>query len=98
MGRTHRRDARLLVRSRRGGRRSLLDAGEVEVGLQSLVLHQTLAGNFPMIVRWLAHRYLLRQSLSFFHDEFAGRIATRMMQTALAVRTTVIKLLAAACP
>ncbi len=63
------------------------------VGLQSLLLHQTLMGNFPMIVRWLAHRYLLRQSLSFFHDEFAGRIATRVMQTALAVRTTVIKLL-----
>jgi ATP-binding cassette subfamily B multidrug efflux pump len=63
------------------------------VGLQSLLLHQTLMGNFPMIVRWLAHRYLLRQSLSYFHDEFAGRIATRLMQTALAVRSTVIKLL-----
>lgn len=63
------------------------------VALQSLLLHQTLMGNFPMIVRWLTHRYLLRQSLSFFHDEFAGRIATRVMQTALAVRTTVIKLL-----
>ncbi len=28
------------------------------VGLQSLLLHQTLMGNFPMIVRWMAHRYL----------------------------------------
>jgi ATP-binding cassette subfamily B multidrug efflux pump len=65
----------------------------VLVILQSLLLHQTLMGNFPMIVRWQAHRYLLRQSLSFFHDEFAGRIATRVMQTALAVRSTVIKLL-----
>jgi ATP-binding cassette subfamily B multidrug efflux pump len=71
----------------------LLLAYPVLVGLQSLLLHQTLMGNFPMIVRWMAHRYLLRQSLSFFHDEFAGRIATRVMQTALAVRTTVIKLL-----
>ncbi len=71
----------------------ILLAYPLMVGLQSLVLHQTLAGNFPMIVRWLAHRYLLRQSLAFFHDEFAGRIATRVMQTALAVRTTVIKLL-----
>ncbi len=60
---------------------------------QSLVVHQTLMGNFPMIVRWQAHRYLLRQSVSFFHDEFAGRIATRVMQTALAVRATVTKLL-----
>ncbi len=65
----------------------------VLVILQSLVVHQTLMGNFPMIVRWQAHRYLLRQSISFFHDEFAGRIATRVMQTALAVRATVTKLL-----
>ena len=63
------------------------------VALQSLLIHQTLMGNFPMIVRWQLHRYLLRQSLSFFHDEFAGRIATRVMQTSLAVRTTVMKLL-----
>ncbi len=71
----------------------ILAAYPALVGVQSLLLHQTLMGNFPMIVRWLAHRYLLRQSLSFFHDEFAGRIATRVMQTALAVRETVIKLL-----
>ncbi len=71
----------------------ILAAYPTLIGLQSLLLHQTLMGNFPMIVRWLAHRYLLRQSLSFFHDEFAGRIATRVMQTALAVRQTVVKLL-----
>jgi ATP-binding cassette subfamily B multidrug efflux pump len=70
-----------------------LVAYPVLVGLQSLLIHQTLMGNFPMIVRWQAHRYLLRQSLSFFHDEFAGRIATRVMQTALAVRSTVMKLM-----
>jgi ATP-binding cassette subfamily B multidrug efflux pump len=39
------------------------------------------------------HRYLLHQSLGFFQDEFAGRIATRVMQTALAVRTVVLTLL-----
>lgn len=60
--------------------------------LQSLVLHQTLIGNFPMRVRWLMHRYLIRQSMTFFQDEFAGRISTKLMQTALAVRETVIKL------
>ncbi|MFT7285928.1 MAG: ATP-binding cassette subfamily B multidrug efflux pump [Halieaceae bacterium] len=63
------------------------------VTLQSLVLHQTLMGNFPMIVRWMAHRYLLRQSLGFFQDEFAGRIAARVMQTSLAVRSVVLTLL-----
>ncbi len=60
--------------------------------LQSLVLHQTLIGNFPMRIRWLMHRYLIRQSMTFFQDEFAGRISTKLMQTALAVRETVIKL------
>ena len=54
--------------------------------LRSLIVHQTLMGNFPMTVRWLAHRYLLNQSYSFFQTEFSGRIATKVMQTALAVR------------
>ena len=39
------------------------------------------------------HRYLLRQSMGYFQEEFAGRIATKLMQTSLAVRETVIKLL-----
>jgi ATP-binding cassette subfamily B multidrug efflux pump len=63
------------------------------VWLQSMVMHQTLLGNYPMIGRWQMHRYLLRQSLSFFADEFAGRVATRVMQTSLAVRESVIKVL-----
>jgi ATP-binding cassette subfamily B multidrug efflux pump len=46
-------------------------------------------GNFPMRIRWLAHRYLLRQSMTFFQDDFAGRVATKVMQTALAVKDVV---------
>lgn len=61
--------------------------------LHSLLNHQTLMGNYPMRIRWMVHRYLLRQSLSFYQDEFAGRIATKLMQTALAVRECVIKLI-----
>ena len=61
--------------------------------LQSMMVHQTLMGNFPMRVRWLAHRYLLNQSYSFFQNEFSGRVATKVMQTALAVRETVLQLL-----
>lgn len=61
--------------------------------LHSLVVHQTLMGNFPMAVRWIAHRYLLNQSYGFFQNEFSGRIATKVMQTALAVRESVMKLL-----
>lgn len=59
--------------------------------LQSLVTHQTLMGNYPMKIRWQAHSYLLAQSLSFFQNEFAGRVATKVMQTSLAVRETVMK-------
>ena len=61
--------------------------------LHSLVIHQTLLGNYPMSIRWQAHRYLLGQSLSFFQDEFAGRIATKVMQSSLAIREAVLKLL-----
>lgn len=59
----------------------------------SSIIHQALLGNYPMRIRWQAHRYLLGQSLSFYQDEFAGRIATKLMQTALSVRETVMKLL-----
>ena len=52
--------------------------------LNALIIHQTLLGNLPQRIRWLAHRYLLRQSMSYFQDEFAGRIAAKLMQTSLA--------------
>ncbi len=76
----------------------LLMAGFVLIALPladlfgELIMHQTLIGNFPQRIRWQAHRYLLRQSMSFFQDEFAGRIATKLMQTSLAVREVVMKL------
>lgn len=61
--------------------------------LHNLIVHQTLLGNYPMRIRWMGHRYLLNQSVSFYQDEFAGRLATKLMQTSLAVRETVMKLL-----
>jgi ATP-binding cassette subfamily B multidrug efflux pump len=61
--------------------------------IQSMLIPQSLLGNYPMRIRWLAHRYVLQQSLAYFQDEFAGRVATKVMQTALAVRETVLKLL-----
>ena len=63
------------------------------VFLHSLIAQQTLMGNYPMRIRWQVHRYLLKQSMTFYQDEFAGRIATKLMQTALAVRECVIKLI-----
>lgn len=63
------------------------------IGLHSLLIHQSVLGNFPMIVRWLAHNYLLGQSLGYYQNEFAGRLATKVMQTSLAIRDSIMKLL-----
>lgn len=56
------------------------------VGVQTLLKHQALAGNFPMRMRWNFHRLMLAQSMHFYQDEFAGRVAAKVMQSALAVR------------
>jgi ATP-binding cassette subfamily B multidrug efflux pump len=56
-----------------------------------VIIHQTLMGNYPMLIRWQAHRYVLRQSLEFFQNDFAGRVATKVMQSSLAVREVVLK-------
>ncbi len=60
----------------------------VVVALQTIVKHQVIAINLPMRLRWNFHRLILGQSMAFYQDEFAGRITTKMMQTALAVRDT----------
>ena len=63
------------------------------VFFHSALVHQSLMGNFPMAARWRFHRYLLNQSFEFFQNEFSGRIATKVMQTSLALRESVMKLL-----
>lgn len=60
--------------------------------LDSVIEHQGLLGNFAMQIRWRTHRYLLRQSTSFFANDFAGRIATKVMQTALSVRDSIVSI------
>ncbi|MCC7116592.1 MAG: ABC transporter ATP-binding protein, partial [Burkholderiales bacterium] len=67
---------------------AILAASVGLVGVQTSLKHQSLAGNFPMRLRWNFHRLMLGQSMGFYQDEFAGRIATKVMQTALAVRDT----------
>ncbi|PIT07854.1 multidrug ABC transporter ATP-binding protein [Snodgrassella alvi] len=58
--------------------------------LASNVQFQTLQGAFPMRLRWNFHRLMLGQSMGFYQDEFAGRVSAKVMQTALAVRDTVM--------
>jgi antitoxin component HigA of HigAB toxin-antitoxin module len=64
----------------------LLASTGVVIALQTIVKHQTLAINFPLRLRWNFHRLMLGQSMAFYSDEFAGRITTKVMQTALSVR------------
>ena len=64
----------------------LLLLSPILITLQTFIKHQALAGNFPMRLRWNFHRLMLSQSMSFYQDEFAGRVSAKVMQTALAVR------------
>ena len=65
---------------------AVLALSPLVVALFALLKYQTLLSNFPMRLRWNFHRLMLGQSMSFYQDEFAGRVATKVMQTALAVR------------
>ena len=47
-------------------------------------------GDSQCVLRWNFHRLMLGQSLSFYQDEFTGRVSAKVMQTALAVRDTVV--------
>ncbi|WP_199508688.1 MULTISPECIES: ABC transporter ATP-binding protein [unclassified Psychrobacter] len=60
------------------------------IALSSLVHFQVIQGVFPMQMRWRFHRRMLGQSMQFYQDEFSGRVSAKVMQTALAVRDTVM--------
>ena len=61
--------------------------------VHDLLVHQSIAPNLTNLVRWQNHRYVLRQSLSFFQNDFAGRIANRVMQTAPSLRESAVQVL-----
>jgi ATP-binding cassette subfamily B multidrug efflux pump len=65
---------------------AIIAASPLVVGVFALLKYQALFANFPMRLRWNFHRLMLGQSMSFYQDEFAGRVAAKVMQTALAVR------------
>ncbi len=54
-------------------------------------VHQGLLSNFAMRTRWQTHRYVLRQSLEYFQNDFAGRVSAKVMQTSVALREAVMK-------
>jgi ATP-binding cassette subfamily B multidrug efflux pump len=52
----------------------------------NLAKHQVIAAPVGALIRWRAHSYVVRQSLGFFQNDFAGRVATRVIQLGPAVR------------
>jgi ATP-binding cassette subfamily B multidrug efflux pump len=53
-----------------------------------LVTNQAIAAPFTGLIRWQSHWHVVRQSWAFFQNDFAGRISSRVMQTAPSVRST----------
>ncbi|WP_299401521.1 ABC transporter ATP-binding protein [uncultured Roseobacter sp.] len=49
--------------------------------LDVAILNNTILPNFGTLIRWRAHRQVLRQSVGWFENDFAGRVANRIMQT-----------------
>lgn len=60
---------------------------------ETVVHHQVLQGVVPMRLRWIFHQQMLGQSMQFYQDEFSGRVAAKVMQTALAVRDVVMTII-----
>ena len=71
----------------------VLGVGWPAIGfLHSLLLRQTVSNNLPTLVRWQSHRHVIRQSLAFFTNDYAGRVASKIVDTASAVRSTLVTL------
>ncbi len=62
---------------------------------QNLVTNQAIAANVSNLIRWQNHWHVARQSWAFFQNDFAGRIASRVMQTGPALRESLVSLLTA---
>src|ERR1043165_636489 len=60
---------------------------------QNLVSNQAIAVNVANMIRWQSHFHVARQSWAFFQNDFAGRIANRVMQTGPAVRESLVALI-----
>ncbi|WP_419736716.1 ABC transporter ATP-binding protein [Pseudomonas sp. COR18] len=60
-------------------------------GLHDLLVHQTISPGMTSLIRWQNHSYVLRQSLNFFQNDFAGRIAQRIMQTGNSLRDSAVQ-------
>jgi ATP-binding cassette subfamily B multidrug efflux pump len=63
--------------------------------LQNLITQQGINANVTSMIRWQSHWQVVRQGLPFFQEDFAGRIATRVMQAGPALRESVVQVITA---
>ena len=68
----------------------LLVARPVAMVLQNLITNQAIIPGLSNLVRWQSHWHVVRQSWTFFQNDYAGRIANRVMQTGPALRESVV--------
>ncbi len=68
----------------------LLVARPAVLFTQNLITNQTLAPGLSNLIRWQSHWHVVRQSWTFFQNDFAGRIANRVMQTGPSLRESVV--------
>ncbi|MBD7922841.1 ABC transporter ATP-binding protein [Xanthomonas bonasiae] len=61
-------------------------------GLHNLLVNQAILPGLSNRTRWLMHSYVVRQSLNFFQNDFAGRIANRVMQTGTSLRDSAVQM------
>ncbi|WP_429243908.1 ABC transporter ATP-binding protein [Luteibacter sp. 621] len=61
------------------------------IGIHDLLVNQAINPGLTAMVRWQQHRYVLKQSLAFFQNDFAGRIANRIMQTGPSLRESAVQ-------
>jgi ATP-binding cassette subfamily B multidrug efflux pump len=69
-----------------------LIARPVLSSLHDLLVNQAIVPSLTNRIRWQNHRYVIRQSLGFFQNDFAGRIANRIMQTGSSLRESAVQI------
>ena len=67
-------------------------ARPVLVGLHNLLVNQAIVPGLSNRSRWLMHNYVVRQSLTFFQNDFAGSMANRVMQTGTSLRESAVQM------
>ncbi len=59
--------------------------------MRGLIANQAIGPGFSNLVRWQSHYHIIRQSWGFFQNDFAGRIANKVMQTGPALRESLVQ-------